>query len=372
MSMLFMRRKKPALLLHILFFMVTSGSAQPISWYKCLSGTIDKHPVTLHLHKAGNEYSGYYYYNSKEQPVFFTGEDTSQRGVIQLMVYPNNGDEGYEIFSITFSGNTCSGSWKKDAGSKALKFSAAEINPSPDAVFDYVFTKGSVTLFPKWKESPTAEYDAASVWPKNNAAGAAWLKEVIGKNLGAKNFKEDIGKYLLTEKKSYLNSYMDDHKKITKDEIGDYPQSYTNAYSGRLNIIYSSSKILSLANYTYEYIGGAHGNHGTSYSSYNIASHKIITLQDVLTPAGIKMLPALLEKNIRKQYRIKETEKLSETLLFGDTIEPNDNFFVTGKGIVFGYNPYEIAAYAAGEILVFIPFTDMVSGLQLSFKELIR
>ncbi len=36
--------------------------------------------------------------------------------------------------------------------------------------------------------------------------------------------------------------------------------------------------------------------------------------------------------------------------LFKKTIEPNDNFFIAKKGVVFSSTPYEISPYAVGQI----------------------
>jgi hypothetical protein len=55
---------------------------------------------------------------------------------------------------------------------------------------------------------------------------------------------------------------------------------------------------------------------------------------------------------------MKRNEPLSNAL-FENSIEPTNNFCITKKGILFLYNPYEIAAYAMGEIELFIPFEEL-------------
>ena len=35
------------------------------------------------------------------------------------------------------------------------------------------------------------------------------------------------------------------------------------------------------------------------------------------------------------------------------------NVGITGQGIIFDYPPYEVAAYAAGEIRLFVPFSEI-------------
>ena len=52
-------------------------------------------------------------------------------------------------------------------------------------------------------------------------------------------------------------------------------------------------------------------------------------------------------------------------------IAPNQNFFVTGKGMGFAYNPYEIGPYVMGEINIYIPFSDLKKYLKPDFKSLV-
>ena len=82
------------------------------------------------------------------------------------------------------------------------------------------------------------------------------------------------------------------------------------------------------------------------------------------------LLSSLLEKKFRAMNNVKKEEKLSE-YLFNDSINPNDNFSLTSKGIRFNYNPYEIAASAFGEISLYIPFKELSSCLKPEFKKLI-
>ena len=54
-------------------------------------------------------------------------------------------------------------------------------------------------------------------------------------------------------------------------------------------------------------------------------------------------------------FRSADDEELAQRGFFPETIAPTENFEVTPEGIVFHYNPYDIACYAIGEVDV--PFT---------------
>ena len=364
-----MSKFRSSLLLCIACLSATGAClGQSDSWYKPYSGAIDKYAVTMHLHKAGHKYSGYYYYNSNEELVYFSGEDTTAPGgSIRLSAFiPGEGAD--ESFTFSISGKVVAGEWNPGKN-KPLSFSATETNAA--LAFDYIYTEGSASLRPAMKGSPAATFEAASIWPKGNASQVAFLKKIITEEFDAKNSNEDIGKIFLRQKKKFFADYINDNKEI-KDEDLKEAYSFNMDQSDQVMIAYQSPKLILLACTNYAYTGGAHGNYGTSYIPVDLMSNKKIGLNDVINKAGQPKLARLLEKSFRKAYSLKATDSLSESGLFGNSIEPNANFYVTTKGIGFCYNPYEIGPYAMGEIKVFIPFTELYAYLQPGFKKLIQ
>jgi len=89
-------------------------------------------------------------------------------------------------------------------------------------------------------------------------------------------------------------------------------------------------------------------------------------INDVFKPGFEATLDAALEKSLRKKFGLAAKAPLTE-LLFEESFSYTDNFCLTGKGILFNYPPYEIAAYAVGEIKLFVPFSDVKSVLQPAF-----
>lgn len=359
---------KKILLIAFLFFCDRSFSQTGLSWYKIFKGKIDKYPATLHIHKAGHNYSGYYYYDLHQKPIYFIGDDTTLKGKIQLLGFA--GPTENEYFEFSLNGADIAGNWKKTYESKPLIFSAIEVKPA--LVFTYVYTTGSEKLRPRWKESPQASYSAASVWPAEKTPSAEFIKSVIRKNFTKQMTPDEIGAVLLKLKKVFLESYISDNKELADADLKDVGPGYNLEEDDKTLIAYQSAKIITLAMFTYAYTGGAHGNYSTSYKSMDLTKNKIISLDDVITLQGKNTLRSLLEKNFRQQYHLKSTEALSEGGLFENKIEPNDNFYITGKGIGFGYAPYEIGPYAMGEINIFIPFTELKMYLKDQFKKLLE
>src|SRR5688572_27913538 len=343
-------------------------SAQTVSWYNSFTGTIGTYPVTFHLHKMGHKLAGYYYYHSKMQPIYMIGEDSSGgAGKIKLYGY---GPE--EIITLSIKNNVCTGEWKKSEESKTgLPVKATAKPISPTLRFEMIYTRGSVKLRPKLPESPEGSYEAASIWPKGASPTDLFLKRTINEIFGDKNSQLDIGKRFLTSKKDFIASYMEEYKDVADSDLGEYSASYNMDETQWLLIAFQSTKLLTLANWNFSYTGGAHGNYYTSYMNIDLTTNKEILLREVLNSSGIQQLNPLLEKYFRKDKGLKSSEDLTEGGLFENKIEANENFYLTTKGIGFSYAPYEIGPYAAGEINVFIPFTELNAYLQPKFKKLI-
>lgn len=360
----------PVLLFSCLLFTATI-QAQNLSWYKWLTGSIDKYSISMHLHKMGHKYAGYYYYNKTQQPIYFTGTDTTIKNAIELSAFGDYNDNGVEQFIITINNNQASGTWQKDEHSKKFNFSAVQKKGDETVDFTVVYTTGETKLRPKLAESPVASYAASSVWPTGNTDKDEFIKTIIRKIFGVKDDK-DIGAHFLSDKKLSFDQYKEDFKDDADKDIAENPYSYNYETVQDLMIMYQSQKFITLGDYTYSYSGGAHGNYGTGYYVLDLLNLKQLTLQDVLNDAGIKALPKILEAQFRMDNNLMQTDSLQDAGLFENKIEPNDNFFITPNGIGFNYSPYEIGPYAMGEVDIFIPFIDLTEYLQSTIRELIK
>ena len=340
--------------------------SQPQSWYSRYTGTIASYPVTVHLHRMGPAFSGYYYYNSRQQPIYLNGTDSGGRAGLMLYAGAN------EVFEMRLSGNSLTGTWKKDAARSEGVPVRLTKSPLASMDFDMVFTTGSVMLRPRMEGSPAATYDAASIWPKGNTASALTIKRTVREQWDEKAGNEDIGKIFLREKKAFFTSYLEEYRDTQDSFLVEYPYSYNMDETRWILVAFHSRSLLTLADYAYAYTGGAHGNYSTEYLSFDLASNRRLRLEDVLNGAGLQKLPVLLEKYFRQSRELRPGEDLTAGGLFENWIEPNENFYVTAKGIGFSYAPYEIGPYAAGEINVFIPFTELSAYLQPSFRNLLR
>lgn len=365
-------RKIQLLVAFGLLFLLPQTSRSQSGWFKTFTGQIDKYPFTLHLHKAGSSYSGFYYYQRIQQPIYVSGEDTSAGpGVISLLAFvPGAVDmnERFEIKADTLTG--LSGQWKSHADS-AAKTVIAAVNRDLSPRFDFVYTMGDTPLRPKLAESPQASYYAATVWPSGNSAATQFVRRQVASFFDLKIAPVAIGASLLQLRNHFLTDYKKDFRDVPDSDIVSFPSGYTMTQDQSVLIMYQHAQILSLASTSYSYTGGAHGFGATQYVAINPLSQKKYKITDVLLPAGRAALRSYLEKWFRIQYKLARNSSLEEAGLFENKIEANNNFYLTAKGIGFGYAPYEIGPYAMGEINIFIPFSELKTHLQPAFAKLI-
>lgn len=364
-----MRKSFLFFLLYCLILANDKIYAQTNSWYKWLTGSIDKYPVTMHLHKMGHEYNGYYYYNKTQKPIFFSGSDTT-RNIIELYASVN-ADERVEKFVITVKDSLVSGTWQKDEKSPKLNFFVAEKKDSTTTAFTVVYTRGSVRLKPKLLESPEATYEASAVWTLGNSTKDEFIRTSIRKILGIKD-ESSVGEFFLKQKKTSFNEYMEEFQDVEDVNLKERPYTYSNDILENLMIMYQSKKFITLGDYSYSYTGGAHGLYGTSYYVLDLINLKELKIEDILNESGRKMLSKILEEQFRMDNNLMSTDSLQEAGLFNNKIDTTDNFYITSSGIGFVYVPYEIGPYSMGEIEIFIPFYNLTEYLTNTIRELIK
>ena len=103
------------------------------------------------------------------------------------------------------------------------------------------------------------------------------------------------------------------------------------------------------------YTGGAHGMRTTQYHNYWTKGGYELSLGDLFAEEELPRLTKRIKAKLYERYGAAGDEELAQRGFFPEAIAPTENFEVTPDGIVFHYDPYDIACYAVGEIDV--PFT---------------
>ena len=110
-----------------------------------------------------------------------------------------------------------------------------------------------------------------------------------------------------------------------------------------------------------EYNGGAHPNTYINITNFDPANGSEITLDDIFKEGYEEPLTVILTNTLMAKAKATTIEELhNKGFLFFDTEMFVSNNFIPGNdSITFLYNRYEIAPYAAGEILLTIDYTTL-------------
>jgi hypothetical protein len=160
---------------------------------------------------------------------------------------------------------------------------------------------------------------------------------------------------LVNFEKEYLGNYIDQNENW--HEVGGASFNWEKMIS--MSIVYNNNYLLCLEYLKYAYSGGAHGMSNMAYDIIYLDDGRLLTFADVFDEGTEEALSALLTKQLRKDYNIPDEVNLKDAGFFVDKVDPNRNIYVTGNGVGFVYNSYEIAPYSQGATNIFLEFPQV-------------
>ena len=361
---------------------IVGKSVEPRYWH--LAGTVGKYPIIMDLavrhsndEEVGYAFQGYhgtYYYLSKEDIIDLYGSlDSTGQLYISEVSYT---DDGSGVFLGEFDPEKgiYKGSWTSGDGKRSLPFELKEDYSKGAVRFSSRQFERTEKLFPQEDKSPSATFSLVWLYPvegSTDVATAAFLEDEIRKGMAGDSLAaihSDPGKLFDVLDKSFFRMYREDMDDVKPEEIeDDYFVAFTYEQNASVEVLYNTGSLLTFGFWNYWFSGGAHGNYATLLQSYDLAAKKAIELDDVFLPGFEEKIAPALERAARNRLGIPKSEPLGSAL-FSDEIEPTENFGLTGKGIIFNYPPYEIAAYALGEIRLFVPYSEVSDMLRPEFK----
>jgi hypothetical protein len=166
-------------------------------------------------------------------------------------------------------------------------------------------------------------------------------------------------KTLVEEATEFVESY-----KTFTSEVPGVNHGWFFHAEARVNIL--TDTLISISIDEQYYTGGAHGGGGRYFVNINPATGSKVELQTILKPGFEGQLVKAAEAAFRKQRELSpEADLLENGFEFRDNrFHLNDNYGFTPEGVVFFYNSYEIAPYAAGPSEVFISYSEILDWLK--------
>lgn len=211
-----------------------------------------------------------------------------------------------------------------------------------------------------------SDIDIYLSWPEsiNGKKPVALQEKIIEKAFGSdrkKSSLEEALKQLQTLPLGY-----EEEKDVTQKEIKSIPEEAEmriSALTVEAFPCYMSKKALTYYVMSYYYpAGAAHGVGNTYYLNYDVENDRLITTGALFSD---------MNEVKRTIYRELTEKQAVEGYLLVDEVPNPENFHINGYSISFVFNPYEVAAYAAGTVEVSIPAYELADYMTDYGKQLL-
>lgn len=215
-----------------------------------------------------------------------------------------------------------------------------------------------------------------------------WPKET-GKNIVSVNAVRDwIKEHLdfLNEYKKIYAGNMDDADALTKfygesykerfEATDDFPAPALS-FDIHIKKEFENDKCVT---YTYlldQYLGGAHGGITRYGVTFRKSDGKIMTNFLTLSDIDNEGLDNIIRKGLMKYWEISDEEQLYEYTWENKVTkysvdQPTHSPCFVKDGLLFNYQEYEIASYAAGAPEFVVPYNEIMKYLTPSAQELLK
>lgn len=147
---------------------------------------------------------------------------------------------------------------------------------------------------------------------------------------------------------------------------------YSFEYGQKIQIRRADERILSFDVEISEYTGGAHGDTYYHGKSFDVATGKELTLEDVVTDKS--RLPEVIVQELQKKYPadmfFDGYEEQIVSSFQNESPEYAPTWTVDRCGLVFYYAHYELAPYSAGTLEVIVPFAQYPDLFHTAYTEI--
>ena len=155
----------------------------------------------------------------------------------------------------------------------------------------------------------------------------------------------------------------------TEEDLSFLPEGANNFLEIGYSIERADERLISIHFGRSEYTGGAHPNHWSFTLNFDRRNSRELKLADIFEPNSNYL------KTI-SDYAIADLKKQQEELSYdedwikegaGAKAENFESWNLTSKGLMISFDPYQVAAYAAGGFTVIVPFEKFGTALKPEF-----
>lgn len=317
---------------------------------KTFRGFLSGKRIQMTLTRDDGKLSGTYFYTKYGTNLHLDGT-IDKNGKFKLTESDQKGAKNGE-FTGTWketandNGVSLEGDWKKPNSAEPIGFLANEQMIS--------FKDGAKLITKTFSESNKLKrFDMSAEYPEISGidpAKAAKFNQLV---------KAEVMKSLAVFKKTMTAQTAEDLKYL--------PKGVNNYIDINYNVETANDDFISLQFGHSEYTGGAHPGYATSTLNFDVQNKRELKLADLFQPKSNYL-------KVISDYSIAELKKMVGDLSDDDWIKngagaKTENFQswnITKKGLMFTFDPYQVAAYAAGSFTVIVPYDKLKPILQIS------
>lgn len=340
------------------------GGVAPLVPAKFFKGSIGSQlGLQMKLTRNGEQVTGNYFYQKVGTRIDLKGTIDKDNN-INLEEFDAGGKKT-GIFKGSWTTDkenglaSIAGNWSKSDGDKKTAFSLHE-EPIE-------FTTGVELVARQLKETnKKLKYEIEAGYPQ--AAGAPdnrfdkfnqEVKNLVTRTISA--FKKQMAE----AKKDETNAQAGGQPAVSEDNSSLPGSSLDIAY----NIAMAKDDFVSLEfDLDSYYTGAAHANSSSTVINYDVKAGKALKLADLFNPGAryLQSISSYCIKDLKQQSKGKDSMLDNATIQSGAGPEARNyqSWTITKKGLQITFDPYQVAAYAAGPQHVLVPYSAL--------KELIK
>jgi hypothetical protein len=333
-------------------------------FYRRYSGTIAGQPVVLQLHRFAGSYSGSYQYVAQGKMIRLSQDETTADRIVFTEYPPEAAGNQQAHLLLSIGEKNLSGEWVSAAGDKRQPVTLQEAYPQGSARLLAAHLDDTAHLI-EGKALPFATASYRYLLP---ATQEPWFvgRSLIGLLANRQTPADDVDQVLRSETDTYFERYRHETLPMLQENM-DTSAMFAFNYSTEksVEVLHNDRNWIVLRDLSGEYTGGAHGYYASSFVNIDVEGARLWALRDIVSDTNA--LRPLLNDAAINYFKLKPGSGMANRLLV-DEVPTTANIFISATGISFVYNPYEIASYADGEIMLFLPYTKLSSLLTDAFR----
>lgn len=246
---------------------------------------------------------------------------------------------------------------KKNLSTSLSKMAPADIETETINRQDSVFVNG-VSIC----ASISAEFPTDGCFLAVNSI-QEWISEILDGTYSGK----------VSDGKKMLNFYVQDKVDFCKQFLQDAPAGMVFDYDVKIGKNYETETFVTYQCTQETYLGGAHGSHYTVAQTFRKLDGRRMDW-NIFQSNRLDDVRELVSNTIQKSFfnmDDKEFQELKEDFMNGYFPLPQTLPAFLEKGVLFQYQEYEIASYAAGAPSCIIPYAALDSLFSNTGKSLL-